>query len=156
MSPLAADNLTNPVDATHSTHALQLPHESTTGVIPFEEDGSYQVRYRVGNRIVYLTDSFSAYLEALADAAAQNDPLKAEVFINAVSATGNVALNMHGVGEGRAGLTWSMLVKTLEIVWRELIINLHSFKEIDFELEHNGVKIGEGFIFRIGDYPSAS
>ena len=114
-----------------------------TGAIVFPHDPRYLLTYEVEGKDANLPDVFTAFLEALADAAPYDlDVIGAAV--NTVGVSGNLALNMHGNGLV-SKLSWGNIVDTLQILWEDVILD-ENLKEIDWELSYDGVNIGAGFI----------
>ena len=140
-------------NASNSTSTLQLlrSDKSTgigddSGTIVDPEDRKLKVMWRLGDRVVGLSDIFSAFLEAMATAAA-NDASAFGAHINAVSVSGGVALNVHGTDDSK--LCWSALTTSLALIWSRVIAQRQSNMELDFEVYYDEEMIGRGFIFNV-------
>lgn len=118
----------------------------STGTIPLPRESRYEITYRVLEQDVHLTQTFTAFLDAFAEAA-PNDYDAVGAFVNGVSVSGEIAVNMHGTTIP-SRLTWIKLIETFGILWRQ-VIRGHNYYELEWELSYDGVKIGEGFLFNI-------
>ena len=116
----------------------------STGIIPLPREPRYEITYHVLKQDVHLTQTFTAFLNVFAEAA-PNDYEAVGAFVNGVSVSGEIAVNMHGTTTP-SRLTWIKLVETFGILWRQ-VIRAHNYYELDWELSYDGVKIGEGFLF---------
>lgn len=140
-----ADNATTSLTpAQRSGPARRLLARS--GSFPLRPDPRYKVTYHVYDTDVYLPQTWVAFLEAIA-AASAHDWLAEGAYVNAVSPSGDVAVNMHGTGYP-SGLNWDHLVHTLLGLWDEMVAS-HDHKEWDWQLSFEGRQIGEGFIFKL-------
>ena len=147
-------NGTLQADGPTKTGALQLVQDvqpqaaaaslnTSTEKIVFPHDPRYQLTYEVQGKDANLPDIFTAFLEALADAA----PYDLEVVgaaVTTVGVSGNLALNMHGTGLV-SRLSWGNIVDTLQILWEDVIL-LQKLREIEWELFYDGANIGAVFI----------
>lgn len=145
-----ANNALSPINATASTSALRLFHtdkptglRDDTGVLVDKNDSRFKVKYMLFDRPTSLRETFTAFLDAMA-IAAPNEATDAGAFVNAVSVSGVVALNMHGTGY-HSLLSWKLIVRTLLLLWE----HGDFANEIDFEMAYDGIRIGEGFILNM-------
>ena len=145
-----ANNTLSPIDAATSTSALRLFHidkptglRDDTGVLVDKNDSRFKVKYMLFDRPASLRETFTAFLDAMA-IAAPKEATKAGAFVNAVSVSGVVALNMHGTGY-HSLLSWKLIVRTLLLLWE----HGDFANEIDFEMAYDGIRIGEGFILNM-------
>ncbi len=116
----------------------------TTGTIPSPRDSRYVITYHILEQTVHLAQIFTAFLDAFAEAA-PNDYEAVGAFVNGVSVSGEIAVNMHGTTTP-SRLTWLKLIETFGSLYSKVIRN-HNYYELDWELSYEGVKIGEGFLF---------
>ena len=143
------------VNAGNSTSALpfRLDDEPRRNV----EDG-YQIlvdpldkRYTYGYELkggrVYLGDSFSVFLETMALVGPYPDTDVGD-YVNAVSASGEVAVNVHQVGS-HSEFTWGAIPRLFYLVWSRAIVRELLFVEMDFKWFFEGELIGQGFMMNI-------
>lgn len=129
-----------------TTSSLQISRRADeTGLIPFPNFPSLKVRWETYGEVFHIRESFSCFLEALADAATHG-VFEIDAFVNAVSLSGTVSLNMHdtAIDNNVDPLAWGQLMQTLWLVWQNVVL-LH-FKSINFFLEHNGKRMAAGFL----------
>ena len=135
------------IDASNSTAALQVTHSSQpisglvqgTRKIRYPDDSKFVATYELGDRQAPLPDIFSALLEAFADAA-PHDNSAVGAYVNGISISGNVVVNVHGPDT----LSWEHLVRALFVLW-EIIAQNHPV-DIDFTFAYDGVFLGEGSV----------
>lgn len=144
VSDLYAVNSTNTLRLEDGFEPAGVGDRGSTGVIPLARDSRYKITYHILEQGVHLTQTFTAFLDAFAEAA-PNDYDAVGAFVNGVSVSGEIAVNMHGTTVP-SRLTWWKLVETLGTLWSKVIRN-HNYCELDWELSYNGVKLGEGFLF---------
>ena len=125
----------------------------STGTIPFPRDSRYVLTYHILEQDVHLAQTFTAFLDAFAEAA-PNDYEAVGAFVNGVGVSGDIAVNMHGTTIP-SRLTWWKLIETFGTLWSKVIRN-YNYYDLDWELSYEGVKIGEGFLFNISSNNLAS
>ena len=116
----------------------------STGIIPLPRERRYQIAYHGLEQDVGLTQTFTAFLDTFAEAA-PNDYDAVGAFVNGVSVSGEIAVNMHGTTIP-SRLTWIKLIETFGITWKQ-VIRGHNYYELEWKLSYDGAKIGEGFLF---------
>lgn len=129
-----------------TTSSLQISRRADeSGLIPFPRFPSLKVRWETFGEMFHIRESYSCFLGALADAATHG-VFETDAYVNAVSLSGNVGLNMHAMKDNNDidPLAWGQLMQTLWLVWHHVVL-LH-FKSINFSLEHNGVRMAAGFL----------
>ena len=142
------------VDAKDSTVALELrpddgPQANLTddsGSFVDPIYGSFTYRYQLNDRTVDLRDIFSVFLDAMATAAAHHIDDSGAV-INVASVSGDVALNLHGIGS--VALPWLCVSRLLGLVWIPVVIKERKYVEMDFQIYFEGRLIGEGFMMSV-------
>lgn len=140
----------------NSTSALQFRFDDgpwsvkdKSGTIVDPLDSSYRYNYQLGNVRVNIQDSFSAFLEAMATAAS-HDFDEADAVINAVSVSGDVALNLHGSSYLHSlPFPWGAVPRVLSLLWTYVIEEGGHFVEMDFELVADGEIFGKGFMMNV-------
>ena len=137
-------------DAANLTGVLQLAHrveptglEDTSGVIVDPVDPRFEFSYSVLERDADLPNIFTAFLDVLATAAT-NDALDTCDVVNAVSFSGDFAVNVHETSV-TSQLYWISVIQALRLLWERVIIQDRNFKEIDFKILYDGTVIGAGF-----------
>lgn len=149
----AANGTVDLVDVVNSTSTLQLMHvdgptslQVDKGDIVDPKDSKFKITYEVCDKDAHLPETFSAFLDAMATAATY-DEFATGAFVNAVSVSGDIALNVHG-SDVDSSFSWRRLVRTLTLLWENVVMD-HKFNELDFEVFYAGRKIGEGFIMNM-------
>ena len=145
----ANDTLRLPDDV-GSTGTLQLAQDvrpaalnERSGEFVFPNNPRYILQYHVENKRAPLQDIFTAFLEAMADAAPY-DVDAVEAHVTSIGVSGNFALNMHGTIQP-SRLSWGNIIDTLKYLW-EKVLSKHNFNEIEWSLSYDGVNIGAGFM----------
>lgn len=105
------------------------------------EDSKFKITNTILDRAADFSETFSAFLGAL-ETAASNEATATDAFVNAVSVSGGIAMNVHGTCTGSL-LSLSGLIKTLSLLWKEDIQNL---KESHFDMFIHGAEISKYFI----------
>lgn len=139
-------NLRNALQLEDGFEPVGVGGRGSTGTIPLPRDSRYEITYHILEQDVHLTQTFTAFLDAFAEAA-PNDRDAVGAFVNGVSVSGEIAVNMHGTTIP-SRLTWMKLVETFGILWRQ-VVRGQNYYELDWELSYDGVKIGEGFLLNI-------
>ncbi|CAF9926346.1 MAG: hypothetical protein ALECFALPRED_003423 [Alectoria fallacina] len=118
----AANGTVDLVNVVNSTSTLQLMHvdgptslQVDTGDIVDPKDSKFKITYEVCDKDAHLPETFTAFLDAMVTAATYDDTATG-VFINALSVSGDVALNVHGAAVG-SSLNWAQLVRTTGPSW---------------------------------------
>lgn len=118
--------------------------ESGTIVDPL--DSNYRYNYQLGNVRVNIQESFSVFLEAMATAASHSFD-EDDAVINAVSVSGDVALNLHGFSSLHSlPFPWGAVPRVLSLLWTHVIEEGGHFVDMDFELVLDGEIFGKGFM----------
>lgn len=145
-----ANNTFNAMNATTSTTVLDLVRgdESTglrdnTGTLVDKHDSKFMVTYKLSDRPAYYRETFTAVLDAMV-IAAPNEATHTGAFVNYVSVSGDVTLNVHGTRTPSL-LSWKLMVRTFVLLWEDGDCG----NEVDFEMLYDGIKIGEGFILNL-------
>lgn len=137
----------------NSTSALQFRFDDgpwsikdQSGTIVDPLDSSYRYNYQLGNVRVDIQESFSVFLEAMATAAS-HDFDETDAVINAVSVSGDIALNLHGSSPSHSlPFPWGAVPRVLNLLWTNVIEEGGHFVEMDFQLVSDGETFGEGFM----------
>ncbi len=151
-------NMTDFVTLTDGTPALSnntVVADSGTRVDP--TDSRFKIAYEYDGVRIKAADTFTAFLDGLAIAAERHGN-EVDAFVNAVSASGDCAINIHAwFGQQ---LSWERLRRALLVIWETLIVGDRyckgRYEGLDFELVYNGVKIGEGFLLRLSGVSGGS
>ena len=105
-----------------------------------KHDSKCMVTYKDFDRPAYYWETFTAVLDAMT-IAAPSEATDTGAFVNAVSVSGDVTLNVHGT-RNPSLLTWKLMVRRLVLLWENGDIG----NEVDLEMLYDGLKIGESFI----------
>lgn len=116
-----------------------------SGLIPFPGLPGVDIRWETFGEAIDIRQSFSCFLEALAECATHS-PYEMDAYVNAVSLSGSVSLNMHGTGFDKNDypLPWGQMMQTLTAVWSRVAL-IHR-KSIDFFLEDDEQRMAAGFL----------
>lgn len=128
-----------------TTSSLQISRRADqTGVIPFPRRPEKKIHYEISETAIPVSEMFSCFLAALANAAT-HDMLERDAYVNAVSVSGTVSLNMHGdtiVPENPP--LWYDLMETFYLLWDHVVLVRSA--SFEFFLEWDGLRLGEGFV----------
>ena len=141
---------TSLINAVNSTSTLLLAHgdgltevQESSGVIVDPRDSKFKIKCKFFEEDIYSTEVFSAFLDAMATAV-RSDMTVPGAYVNSPSISGTAALNVHEV---ISPLSWSRLIRTLTLLWEELL--RHISTDVDFEMFYDESKIGEGFLMSL-------
>ena len=115
---------------------------------PDDPDG-LRIPYTYGGHKILNSEIFFALFSGIAHVAQIGDlhPLD---YIDAISASRNLAVHMGGGGEPGTQLTTTLIKITLETLYVHLYSEERRFEDIDFSVSWQGKKYADGFVMDLG------
>ena len=79
--------------------------------------------------------------------AAPHEQYATGAFVNAVSDSGNLALNVHWFRGGESTFSWRFLIKTVAMIWRWIVP--YHLRVFEVGVLYDGVIIAQGWVVSI-------
>lgn len=143
----AANDVVDLVESNFSSTAA-LSANAGSAIDPL--DPNFKLLYEFDGVLISSVEAFTAVLDGLATAA-EHEKDAVGAFVNAYSVDYKCTINIHGtIGHQ---LNWYHVIRALFLVWlavykRAIAQRPSRFEGMDFTLEYDGVKIGEGDLWK--------
>lgn len=135
-------NITSDITQGNDRHSTISAHSET---VIDDEDSKFKIRYTRDTVAIKPSDIFTAFMDGIATAAEFDDHTATGAFINAVAASGDFAINVHGTGL-HSQFTWALLLQTLSLVFSSIIWPEQSWNGLDFDVIYDDLPVGAGYI----------
>ena len=121
---------------------------SNSGQIVDPNDPKFVITYEFYEKSIVSKEIFTVVLDGLATAA-QFEPSDDCSVLEAYSMSGTVAISISKNLGRPAQLLCSDVTRSLLIIVTGVIVRQHMFKELEFSVSYDGVKIAEGYLFKV-------
>ncbi len=120
--------------------------EDDSGEVVDPKDPSFRISWAVDGKSIPVQEIFSAAVDGIATTA-QSRYVDTCSFTTGVSFSGNIAFH---IGQHRDEiLLCGQIIKVFGLLVELVVKNQRKFLEMDFILNYDGVKIGEGYIMKL-------
>jgi len=114
-------------------------------------DPKFKILYKFDGIRISSSEAFTSVLDGLATSA-MHDKDDRGAFINAYSSSYTSTINIHGVGVQSDQLSWYHITRALVLIWYVFVSGpitrrVPSYEGMEFTLEYDGKKIGEGHLW---------